>query len=110
MTMLVFLDGGTFISLRVARTALMYSIIVSKSALSAGQVGSCLRVGPRLRHDGLGAAGQGLVNFLGDERHERVQQAQRAVQHPDQHLAGGIGLGLVAGVQAGLADLDIQSQ
>ena len=66
-----------------------------------------LVAGPLLVHDGLGAARQGLVDFLGNERHEGVQQLQRLVQHIDEHLAGGVGGSCVLAVQAGLADLDI---
>ena len=66
-----------------------------------------LVAGPLLVHDGLSAAGQCLIDFLGDERHEGVQQLQRLVQHIDEHLAGGVGGGCVLAVQAGLADLDI---
>ena len=62
---------------------------------------------PQLGHDGLAAAGQGLIDLLGDERHEGMQQLQCAIQHIHQHLAGGVGgLGVVA-VQAGLANFDV---
>ncbi len=67
---------------------------------------SFIKGGPALGHDGLGRAGQSLIQLLGDEGHEGVQQLEGLIQHIHQHAAGSVGLLGVAGVQAGLCDLD----
>ena len=77
-----------------------------KGFLLSGPVVSGVKGWPCLRHDGLGRTGQSLIQFLGDEGHEGMQQLERLIQHIHQHTAGGVGLLCIAGVQAGLCDLD----
>ena len=70
-----------------------------------------LRIG--LEHDRLaGAAGEwryGLPDFLGDERHQRMQQAQITFEHFEERTASAALLRFrrAVGLQRGLAELEI---
>ena len=62
---------------------------------------------PLGNHDGIPFVRKRLPDFLGDERHERMQKLHRRGHHPHQHAARVLRRLFVAGVQADFRDFDI---
>ena len=76
------MPGGTFISVRTERTSEISRTTQSSSARAAAASGTATGSG-QARADQAArlAVAEAIPQFLGDERHRRMQQAQDRAQH-----------------------------
>ena len=114
----IFASGGTLNSARSERVNRTSSRSASKRAsipaaarrLGEGAAGRGLRVGPRHQHRRFvsgTSAGQLLVNLLGNEGEEGVQQRERLLEDVDEDGHGPVLLGRVVGTEGELGGLEV---